>query len=79
MNIYVISINRNNANYFEISQNSVHKIISKQTPIGFQTITKIVSENVIEIDDFMVIKLGTFSGDKKPSYIGVFNTWINIV
>lgn len=58
------------------SDENLHKTISKQAPFGFKTVAQMASANIVDIDDFVVLKLGTFPGEKKPTYIGVFNTWL---
>ncbi len=60
------------------SDESLGKTISKNAPFGIQSIIKITSNNITEIDDYVFFKTARFAGDNKISYLGIVNHWLPI-
>ena len=57
---------------------SFSSIISRDAPLGTQTVAKVFLSNIAEIDDYVCFKLAKFPSENGNPihYIGIVNQWI---
>lgn len=52
--------------------------VSRDAPLGTQTVAKVFLSNIAEIDDYVCFKLAKFPSENgnRIQYIGIVNQWI---